>query len=565
MPLISELSEYMPNILATIQANPVTNVISPAETGNLLQLIQQSGYRILTVVLSKLTKTDENQILVEDFKNQLYSGPVIDYDIVALDEAEAQTLNQSLILLLWHYYSIQKDQNSQKDTKVPRLLLLSVFPVETDLFPVAYFKINPVTYPTEIRYSTQNVYDLLKNLSETVQGDILVFTSDSSETDIMRRSLASMDIPTSDPENSPSSESSENSGSSERIIITDNCSTCSNNVVVIVDLMQNVQKTLTLTGGVRYIKRYVTKQQADIRISPKTKTQPLLVYRMVSQEFYQRLRDQEEPEIFRTPLYYVMLELMDHQLNPFNILFSFNGLQQNYDLMLRLKVIENNQITNIGRFALNLPLGLRIAVALYHSPRTYEYVALLAMIDSYSKPYYVYPLREDDVSHADYTLEMLEHYKTHYLPLEGKSDVHTYAHIWNSLMTDIQGPNETELYEWCQDHALRYENMSEALSIFEDLSQMLQTEIIYQPFDVDNIMNILAPILLEIYNDRKLLFDATNQIRVRYIDNTGRYYKIDYQSVNSIEKYVPSSITGIITSTISSDYTPDFHTVVIGI
>lgn len=540
MPLITELSEQLPNILSTIQENSVTNVIS-TNGGNLIQLIQQKGYRILTITLKE----------TEDFKNQLYLGPVTDYDIVVLEEADAQTMDQSLILLLWKYYS----------PKNVKLVLLSVFPVEIPWLPVSYLRVDSINYPTEIRYSTQNVYDLIKDLSETVQGNILVLTT---ETDIMRRDLASMDILTSDPDNS------------QRIIITDTCSTCSN-VAVIVDLMQSVQKVFTLTGGTRYVKRYVTKQQANIRVSLKNQNRALLVYRMVSQEFYQRLRDQEEPEIYRTPLYNVMLELIDHQFNPFDILSSLDNLQENYDLMLKLKVIDNQQITNIGRFALNLPLGLRIAVALYQSPRTYEYAALLAMIDSYSKPYYVYPLREEDVSHADYTLEMLEHYKTHYLPLEGKSDVHTYANIWNALMTDTHhkdtdGPTETELYEWCQDHALRYENMSDALSTYEEILHTLQTktnqtetEITYQPFDVDNIMNVLGPILLEIYQDRKLLLDTSNQIRVRYIDNAGKYYKIDYQTVNSIEKYLPSSITGIITSTISSDYTPDFHTVIIAI
>lgn len=565
--LPNQFSDHLQNILEIISTNPVTNVISAAGTGKttILPKLISNSYRVIVI--------DHN----ETFKNFLHDIKVNNYDIIVIDEADNLTLDQSLIILL----AIRKNI---------KLLLLSAFPVETNLFDVVYYQIETIKYPIEIRYSTEDLNKLVYDTFQEVEGDILIFASDRSEINLLQQSLS---IPTVELDQI-------DKGNDKKVVIADKIAETSHllpNVSVIIDLMKDVKKSLSLTGGTRYFKRYITKKQAAIRASRGALTKSLLVYRMVTKEFFDKLRYDEEPEILQTPVYNIMLELIDNEINPFDILdiYPRETLEYNYNLMIKLGVITpsngplgqtGQQISEIGNFIQSSPLGLRNSVALYRSPRTFEYIILITMIDCYSKPYFTYPLREDGVSHADYTLELLEHYKTHFAPIEGKSDVHTYANIWNLLNTDKPSPTEEELYEWCQDHAIRYENMSEALSIAEDIialtghlmssggisNDLLNSDydlkarqgssnILYEPFDVNNVMNVLAPILAEIYQDRKLSYDLSNIIRVRYVGQDGKYYKIDSQTVNSIERDIPESIYGLITSTISSDYAPDFHTV----
>jgi len=264
-----------------------------------------------------------------------------------------------------------------------------------------------------------------------------------------------------------------------------------------------------------------------------------------------------------------MLELIENRINPYDVLSIFpkKELDHNYNLMLKLGVIDvTGNVTKLGKFTKEIPLGLRNSVSLFRwlklGYHPYPAIVLLSMVDSFGKSYFVYPLREKSLSHAEYNLELLEHHKRHFSPFEGRSDVHTYSNIWNIMMDEVGGPNvpSSDIIDWCEDNAIRYKNISEVMVVVNNINNIINPDNTEGPFDTDNTLELLGPILSEVYSDKVFKYDPSGGVRVRYTDNDKKYYKIDSQnSINSIERELPETIYGLITSTISSKYGPDFN------
>ncbi len=620
---ITLMDDHIQNILTTISNNPVTNVVSLAGTGKSTDLpirIAESGNKIviavsdtgvaksLTSYVKTLTSLTVNNnidvpsqityISQEDLKNHLYKiirdrvcTGLNFADVLMIDEADSGSLDQSLIMLLWRYCA-------EKRSRVPHLLLVSSAEVKTKLFDVKIYTIDTIVYPIEIRYTAKDyptraighdqlvsdTLDLIYNTHHSsAEGDILVFTTGKLQAESITQlikglKMKGVDIyPVHKGISEPELDKIYLPTSNRRIVIADSLAETTitlKNLGIIIDLMTDYRPELSLTGGLRYPKRYITKQQATLRSSRGGRYKPLLSYRMITKSLYDKLRDSELPEIYQSPIHHTMLELIENGIDPYQVLtiFDKDALNHNYSLMTRLGVINTTgRITEVGKFSRKVPLGLRNSIALYRYMKIdtplYPVIVLISMIDSFGKSYFVYPLREAGLSHAEYTLELLEHRKRHFNPFEGKSDVHTYSNVWNIMMDEVGGPDvpSSDISDWCEDNAIRYENIAEVMTVINNIIDNIDGGIgPNKSFDTDNTMDLLGPILADIYSDRKYIFDDTNIVRVRYVGNgkigNGKYYTIDSQNgINSIERDTPDTVYGLITSTISSNYGADFY------
>ena len=301
----------------------------------------------------------------------------------------------------------------------------------------------------------------------------------------------------------------------------------------------------------------------------------------MSPDKYDNLSNYELPEIYSKPLYHTMLEILEHGIDPFNILtmFKYEEIQYNYNLLIRMGVINSlGKITQIGKFIKRIPMGIRNAVALYKWLETgqpvYPGLVLLTMIDSFGS-YFVYPLKKEQ-SHAEYMMELLNHRKKYYNPLEGKSDIHTYSNIWNIMLDEIDLSSdfssisfERSIDEWSKNNFINSEILLEVNTVVNGILKILQ-EVVKEErnydigsFDTDNTVSLIGPIIADIYSDRMFKIFDNKSVRIRYFDplnQDGKFYKIDsQQSINNIERNVPEIVYGLITSTISSNYSSDFH------
>lgn len=558
--MFSLIDDHVQDILITLASNPVTNVVSPTGTGKSTILpvrIFEAGNKVTVAVSNDNIAKSLNQynplityLSQETLKNQLYqiikTHSTLNSDILMIDECDSETMDLTLIMLLWRYLV-------EKGAKVPRLLLVSSFPIENDIFEIKHYIIETFQESPEIRYFPTDLNRLIYDTYNEVDGDILVFTSDF---------LNNMELPIYHQDEITKIYQDKN----KKIVISDKLAETTislNNISVIIDTLQNIKQELTLSGGKRIKKGYISKHEADLRASRGGK----LVYRLISKENYSKLKERSLPGIYSEPLYQTMLTLINNGINPFDILtvFSHEELKRNYNMLIELGIINTiGVLTKLATFVQNVPLGLRNAVALYEWLQTgypaYPGIVLLTMIDSFSshENLFVYPNRNDE-SHSEYDLELLEHRKRHFNPFEGKSDVHTYSNIWNIMMDEIQDLNEKNMEEWCAMNSINFKKILEINTVVNNILQTLNiTEV--GTFDTENTVSLLFPILIDIYSDRKLTIVNKSDVLIKYQDPDGKYYKMDsLQSINSIERDVPDVVYGLITSTISSSYAPDFH------
>jgi len=619
---INLMNDHIQSILIAISKNPVTNVVSLAGTGKSTDLpigIADSGNNITVVVsdpgiarsLAKYVSSKTNLIVgnnidnnnnityisQKDLKNHLYKiisrSGCMDFsftNILMIDEADSSSFDQTIIELLWRYCAEQR-------ARVPKLLLVSSTIINTKIFDIETYKVETIMYPIEIRYSDKNYptrpYHHNQLVSDTInliyhthtsnaQGDILVFTTGEAESESITQLLKDMKIEGADifaahgSLDMDSLDEIYEPTANRRIVIADSLAETTftlRDLGIIIDMMVDYQPELNLTGGIRYPKRYITKHRANLRSSRGGRYQPLLCYRMMTKILFDKLRDHTQSMIFHIPIHNIMLELIDNGIKPYDILniFPKKELDYNYNMMVRLGVIDiTGSVTELGNFTRELPLGLRNSVALYRwlelKVPPYPAIVLLSMIDSFGKSYFVYPLREYGLSHTEYNLEMLEHRKRHFNPFEGKSDIHTYSNIWNIMMDEVGGPNvpSSDIIDWCEDNSIRYDIISEVMTVIHNITEILKTKVSGNieigPFNTDNTLRLLGPILANVYSDRLFKYVSNGGVRVRYEDNDGKYYKIDSQnSINSIEREIPDIVYGLITSTISSKYGADFH------
>ncbi len=647
-PDLGLMNDHIKNILVTVSKNPVTNVIAGSGTGKTIKLplgIAGAGNKISVIVSNDsiasslvgyvrsvsgsvnigssnptnselpisistdITGSDSIKYIGESsMKEYIYKviqgGSDLDFsDIIMIDEADAGTLDQFLIMALWRYCATH-------GAKVPRLLLVSTTPIVSDQFDIEPYVIDSIdgsgygygygSLP-EIRYGKRDymignpnhstelfddvaelVYDLH---TSSIKGDFLIFTTGKLQIESLIQKLESLQMeniniyPAHKDLTGGEIDRLYQETSDRKIIVADELAETTfsmNSLGVIIDLMINHRRELSLTGGQRYPKKYITKDIANIRSRRGGKYGTVLSYRMITQKLYNKLSEKMSPEIYRVPLHWIMLELIENGIYPFDLLDMFDKdiLNHTYKLITRFRFINTNgKITNVGKFVTKIPYGIRQAAALYqwleNDYQPYPAITILSMIDAVGKSYYVYPLRNSNTSHSEYTLELLDHRKEYFEPFAGASDVHTYGHIWETMMNEVGlDVSSSDIQSWCVNNYIRYENISEVLYlnrvVSEEISKNRSEPIEIGPFDSNNLLDLIGPILVNIYGDRRLVLEDTNSVvRVRYLGDDNKYYKInDRNGINTIEMDIPKIIFGLITSTIKSKYTSDFNTVI---
>lgn len=617
---ISIVNDHVVPILTMIGQNPVTNVVSGSGVGKTTKLpvkIAENNNRIMVVVSNDSvanslqnfvsTKTQlrvgntingpepikyvSQDTLKEYLYNVVRDKKCLDLDmsdILMIDEADQESYNQYMIGAIWRYCA-------EHQAKVPRLLLSSNVALESDLYDVSLYHIDTNRHKPDIRYTTQDyplhsynrvdtlipdtidlVYDIVNSGDE---GDILVFTPSITTVGLFIEQLERLKMknvniyPAHEGLSKGEVDRIYQPDDGRKIIVADKAAETTfgvDTVTIVVDMMNDYKNFSSKTGGRRYDKKFISKAQANQRCSRGGK----ICYRMVTQTTFNKLPEFEKSEIERVPLYFVMMELIDNGLQPYDILSGFdkNNLDYSYGLMIRLGIIDAlGRISEIGKFIQMFPYGIRQGVALYHWVKKeypiYPAVVLLSMIDIFNRSYFVYPVKTEEQSQALYNMETINHRAEYFTPFSGPSDIHTYGHIWNTMIDEVGSDSVlTDISQWCEDNYIYLPNMLEVITlnrmVLAQIETMVSDPIEKGVFDTDSLVDLLGPILIEVYQDRQLVLDPTNGSRARYQDSNGSYYKIDtVYSVNNIEIDRPEIIYGLIISIIESKVSSDFRTV----
>jgi hypothetical protein len=560
-------------------------------------------------------------------------------DILMIDQADIQSIDDYMISAIWRYFA-------ERNGKVPRLLLTSSTPVRDDLYSIKYYIVNELKENgyTDIRYANKDyslhayqdkdsgsslIPDTLKliyNTFQNTEGHILVFAPSKTTVGYIGERLQQI-IPNSMVKIYQIHEDIEQkdidnlyNNNIRKIIISDRTGETAlvpEGVETIIDMMLDYVYEGSHTGGRRYNKTFISQQQAERRSNRKNI--PGICYRMMTENTYTKLKPYQKGEIYNVPIDFTIMSMINENLDPYDILlidsdrnseqddnnmfFNKNDIDYSYNLLINLGIIgPTGNITSIGEFVQALPYGVRQGTILYHYINSthdtqeinrflYSCIVILSMIDIFDRSYYIYPykLQTNKVyDHALYNMETINHRSTYFEPFAGRSDLHTYGYIWNTLLEEVDINNITDVMKWCDDNYIYFYNILEVINLTNMVINILKPSLDLDQqntyFDFNRVLEYLDPILKQVYNDKKLYLNTNSDTIITYLDEkigtssnsqdykigtnsqdyNGNVYKIDsLYAINTIETESPDIIYGIATSVISSDNSSDFRTIAI--
>lgn len=411
------------------------------------------------------------------------------YDTLIIDEAHERSLNIDFLLgLLKHILPKRPDLK----------LIITSATIDPERF-AKHFDDAPIimvsgrTYPVEVRYNPlithedEEDLDLIDGVCHAVEelghdgtGDILVFLSGEREIREVAKALEKRKYPSTEvlPLYARLSQQEQQqifSPHGKRRIV----------------LATNVAETSLTVPGIRYvidsgharISRYsyrtkvqrlpiesISQASANQRKGRCGRVAPGICIRLYSEEDFEARPEFTEPEILRTNLASVILQMLNLRLGqlehfPFIDAPDRRYVNDGYKLLQELGAVdEKRHLTPLGKQMATLPIEPRIARMILAGAENNSLnevliiAAALSVQDPRERPH-------DKQQAAD---------GCHGAYRDKQSDFIAYINLWNTFFEKKKALTNSKLRAWCKDHFIAYLRMREWIDIHQQLRQMVQ-------------------------------------------------------------------------------------------
>lgn len=501
----------------------VVVVSSKAKANSLKVYTQQKYNQIINYVSSK------------DWENIQFKSYLIMDDIYSADAA--------LIMALWN----------QKRKPEQRMIILNKSPNrfylgETNLFSdVPIFHLHkPISPVIEVRYthnysdyysSEQDIVNLAINLNLRNENAV-IYTIGKEAVNSLTEKLVNNNVNAI----SVYKYKSEKSGI---IYVTDQYINFPN-IGYIIDSMREIQYISTITGGYRHKHNYISKSEANSRADIGNSDK--IVYRMISEADFNGLKTLTNSQIFYKPLYHSVIDLYQNKQDPYILSLYF----QKSDIDFVIKTMLEHGLLNMqykvtmkGRNLRKMVFGMRLAILFadwYEKHIAYPGLVMVALIDSYIPNIYIYPENSRNKQVFDYQMESLVHNKDYFDRFRGDSDVESLLNIYTSMISE-----ESDLEEWARTNYISEKYLRDVRDVVKHTMNVFNFD--ESNIDVMDTIEKSSELFENIYPDRKMYLNEEETIYTNYDG-----YKIDSESVNTVEEKRPLEIYGIVTSEIKSEY-----------
>jgi HrpA-like RNA helicase len=290
-------------------------------------------------------------------------------------------------------------------------------------------------------------------------------------------------------------------------------------VWIVDDLLVKTAET-SWTGGTRLALGYATQAESQQRGGRIGRTGPGRLYRLCTEQFWNKLPNFRKREIDRVPIEDIVLQLIDIKLSPVQILrISPERYADSERILLSMNMlkIENETfvLTEIGKFVAQMPLSVQNSAMIYYGMkdimpkaldiavqnmahkdtkdlkpeaitatqltelRTVLAVAAMLEIGPGQQGFFYNPRKTRGETKDEYKARMMAHTEKYHEKYRGKTDIHTLATIFWSI---VVGYNVAQSYDRAHargftDYVKEYaiENMfnnrkvREALVVLNDL------------------------------------------------------------------------------------------------
>jgi len=513
-------------------------VLSTDEEAKALSLYDKGLYLLNyeDITKSNIVYSNTNMIknlMLSYFNNGQIIKDIDFCDVLILDDYDIGNIECEVIISLWVYAL-----NFQDKFKIPKMVVISNTPMNITDKEYTYTINN--NFKPKINYvETKDIYNKVVDIVQEIiknrvlNKDIIIFVAGRREISKVYNLLYGLFkkfniVQIYNASNIQIKKFTKN------IIITNNTFELLNllDVGFIIDTMYEQIKVVNNNDTIRYINKHISKDTANKR-SNYIKYNNGICYRLCSENTYNTLLNSNIPEIERIPINDVIIELINYNLKPQDVLL--NGKNDNViktiDTLINRNLI-NNDMTEITLKASKIAYELELSdnmidfiwLWVENNYPIFWGIVISCIIDCYTSTYIYLPKWDN---------EEFKKYKTkHSNIIKGDNDLEVWINIFNKLLEDNNNNFKLKDYDiakWSKKYDMNnlkiIELISYVIKCYDQLTFKLSTSITIEHIDANEAYNKSLPILEDIYKD--MIFIKLPNNMYKNI-TTKKEYKLDY-------------------------------------
>jgi HrpA-like RNA helicase len=280
---------------------------------------------------------------------------------------------------------------------------------------------------------------------------------------------------------------------------------------------------------------YTSKSSARQRTGRTGRLCPGFCVRVISEEEFNKLDEQQVPEAMRVPLHNTIIKLKSVGLDPLKIFrdrISKLNVEIAMKALLSLEMIKVDEdgvesVTEMGYFSVLFPISVYASAMLYHwrekGYNMFMGIVVICLIDGFDEGYFYYPI---DDSGSNMETANKEYFLDNFQDYEGKTQLETLIIMWHYIIYTF-GTIQPKIYhlkKWCMKKSLNSKKIVECLSTIAAVAKICHRqrqkeknskfgEIVIEPFSKIKAIKNITPILVKVYGYRdSYLFDSRKKI-----------------------------------------------------